>query len=86
MTIKSIQTLINEEPNIEKYINILKERSDDIESDIKAIEYLSINHTSEQIYNFLPRYISISGWSEQLNELQNEHFEKYEFLNGGDIK
>lgn len=84
--VKSIETLIKEEPKIEKYINIIKERSDDINSDIRAIEYLSINHTSEQICDFLPRYISISGWSERLDELQNEYFEKHEFLNNGNIR
>lgn len=83
MVIKSIQTLIEEEPRIEYYINIIKERSLDICADYRAIEYLSMNHTAKQICGFLPRYISISGWSEQLDGLQNEHFEKYEFLNVG---
>lgn len=62
--VKSIETLINEEPRIEYFINIIKERSLDISSDFRAIEYLSINHTAQQICGFLPRYISISGWSD----------------------
>ena len=63
--VKSIETLIKEEPGIEYFINIIKERSLDINADFRAIEYLSMNHSAEQICGFLPRYISISGWSEQ---------------------
>lgn len=86
MRVKSIELLIKEEPRIQYFVNIIKERSTNISLDIKCIEYLSINHTAKQICDFLPRYISIAGWSEKSNGLQDEHFKKYEFFNCGDFK
>lgn len=83
---KSLERLIEEEPKIGYYINIIKERSNTVYEDLKTIEWLSKNHTAKQICDFLPKFISISDWSGNTNGISNEYIKKHEFINCGDFK
>lgn len=56
---KNITKAIDEIPSIEDFINIITERSTELEKDLDALEYILEYHTSEQLKGFLPRFISL---------------------------
>jgi hypothetical protein len=54
-----IEAAIQQLPDFEQYITLIKERSLDASEDLLSIEYILTYHTAEQAYNFMPRFISL---------------------------
>lgn len=60
MRYKNIEEAIKEEPELEKYVNIIKGRSiEEQKIDFWAIDRLIDNHSTEDVLRFLPKYLTL---------------------------
>lgn len=59
MNYPKIRQAIEVIPDFKNYINIIKERSDTPEEDLQSLEFILCGHTVKQVYDFLPRFISL---------------------------
>lgn len=46
-------------PQFNEYINIIKEQSTEPIKDLNDLELILRTHTTEQVFEFLPRFISL---------------------------
>ena len=54
-----IQQAIKEIPKFRNYIEQIKTESTTPREDLQALEFILQNHTIKQVYDFLPRFVSL---------------------------
>lgn len=54
-----IQKAIKEIPKFRNYIEQIKKESTTPKKDLQALEFILQNHTSKQVFDFMPRFISL---------------------------
>lgn len=60
MRYKNIEDAIKQEPELEKYINIIKGRSlEEQKIDFWAVDRLLDNHDIKDVLRFLPKYLTL---------------------------
>ena len=60
MRYKNIEDAIKQQPELEKYVNIIEGRSiEEQKIDFWAVERLLDNHDIEDVLRFLPKYLTL---------------------------